>query len=83
MEHVILFGSWASRVAGVEGAFSADVDVLLVGSPNKLDAFDVAEELGDRLGREVQVTVMTQAQWNASEDRFVRDIKAKPFLEVA
>jgi hypothetical protein len=31
--HVVIYGSWAARYAGIDGPPPADVDVLLVGNP--------------------------------------------------
>lgn len=83
VEHVVIFGSWVARMEGGPGPFPGDVDVLLVGHADRLEAYEAAEELSEEIGREVQVTLMDPSQWEQGDDGLVRDIKSKPLLEVA
>ncbi|MDR0626310.1 MAG: winged helix-turn-helix domain-containing protein [Bifidobacteriaceae bacterium] len=82
LERLVLFGSWAARMAGVPGPFPADVDVLVVGSATQLDAIGRAIDAGERIGREVNASVVSPQRWAAASDGFVADVKSKPFIEL-
>jgi len=82
VEHVVVFGSWAARAAGAPGRFPGDVDVLVIGRVNQLDAIERGIDAGERIGREVNVTVVTPERWQAGDDGFVADIQSKPYLEI-
>jgi hypothetical protein len=60
-EQVFIFGSWAARYAGEVGPAPNDVDVLLVGTPDRDQAYEAAQRAQDRLGREVNVTLRAPA----------------------
>ena len=77
---LIIFGSWAARICGQPGRFPGDVDVLVVGSASRLAAIDCAITASERIGREVNVTVVTAQRWTEASDGFIADIKSKPYL---
>ena len=83
LEHLIIFGSWASRLAGIHGPFPGDIDVLLVGADlSKLDAYRAAEAARARIGREVNPTVVSPKRWAEAKDGFIQEIKSQPFVEL-
>jgi len=52
-----IFGSWVARYAGVAGERPVgDIDLLVVGTPDRDEVVRAAGLAADRLGREVQVT---------------------------
>lgn len=77
-----LFGSWAARYEGEEGPPPGDVDVLLVGHPDRDAVHDRALRAERRLGRPVNVAIRTSVSWDAEEDGFVRQVKASPLVSV-
>ncbi len=83
LEHLLIFGSWASRLSGVHGPFPGDIDVLLVGADvSKLDAYRRAESARARIGREVNPTVVSPERWASADDGFIQEIKSQPFVEL-
>lgn len=82
VDEVFLFGSWAARYLGEPGRAPADVDVLVVGAPDR-DAVDLAgQRATERLGREVNVTIRSQKWWEAGTDGFHREVKRRPLVPV-
>ena len=77
-----LFGSWAARYAGDRGPAPRDIDVLVVGQPDR-DALD--EVIGSaerRLARPVQVTIRRRSWWNKGDDSFRKEIARRPLVEL-
>ena len=83
IEAAYVFGSWAARLAGERGPPPGDVDLLVVGHPD-LDALEAAvREAEASLGREVQPTVASPAEWEAARSPLLRTIKKRPLVPVA
>jgi hypothetical protein len=82
IEQAFLFGSWAARYAGESGPAPHDVDVLLIGSPDRDSAYDAARRAEHRLGREVNVTIRTVDNWRVATDGFTSQLRASPLLEL-
>lgn len=82
VDAVMLFGSWAARYLGEGGRAPNDIDVLVIGSPDR-DAVDDAAERAERvLGMPVQATVRSRAQWAAARDGFLQSVKDRPIVVV-
>jgi biotin operon repressor/predicted nucleotidyltransferase len=82
LEHAYLFGSWAARYAGEPGDAPDDVDVLLVGAPDRGEVYRIALDLTDVLGREVNPTIVSRERWDSSEEGFIREVKSSPLVEL-
>jgi predicted nucleotidyltransferase len=52
-EQVVILGSWAARHHGRPGRVPADLDVLVIGEPDRADAYNAADRVQRRLGMEV------------------------------
>jgi DNA-binding transcriptional ArsR family regulator len=75
-------GSWAARFHGEMGKSPGDVDVLIVGRPDR-GAVDAAlDGLEARLGREVNVTYVSPQRWAGTDDPFVTTVRARPLVEL-
>ena len=82
VEAAYLFGSWAARYAGVEGPAPHDIDVLVIGQPDR-DVLDAAiAPAEERLARQVQVTVRRRAWWNHGDDAFRHEIAKRPLVRL-
>jgi hypothetical protein len=60
----------------------ADIDVLVVGMPDRDDLDEAAERAGRRLGREVNVTVRSPQWWDGGQDGFHVEVTARPLVPV-
>jgi len=81
-ELVAIFGSWAARYDGEGGPPPGDIDVLLVGQPDRDDVYDAAERAQRRLGRPVNTTIVSLARWAAEDEPFVKQVKHRPLVKV-
>jgi biotin operon repressor/predicted nucleotidyltransferase len=75
-----LFGSWAARYEGERGDAPVDVDVLLVGSPDRGEVYGVARALTDVLGREVNPTIVSFERWESEDEGFIREVKSSALV---
>jgi DNA-binding transcriptional ArsR family regulator len=82
-DHVYIFGSWAARYQGEQGLPPGDLDVLVVGSPDRDEVYEAALQVERRLRREVNATVRSEAAWKAARDGFVRQVRSSPLIRVA
>lgn len=81
-ESVSIFGSWAARYEGEPGRPPGDVDVLLVGRPDRDETYEAAERAQRRLGRPVNTTAVTPERWAAADEPFIREVKRRPLVIV-
>jgi len=82
VDEAFIFGSWAARYLGVSGPDPADVDLLIVGTPARRAVARITGELSERLGREVNATIVSAERWERPSEAFVRDVKRGPLVEL-
>jgi predicted nucleotidyltransferase len=77
-----LFGSWAARYEGEPGRSPADLDVLVIGAPDRDELDDAAQRAEGRLAREVNVTIRSPTWWREGNDGFHADVTRRPLVPV-
>lgn len=78
-----LFGSWAARYLGVEGQRPVeDIDVLVLGEPDRDVLYERVEKSATRLGRPVQVTIRHDDWLAAGEGSFHDTIVSRPMVPI-
>jgi AraC-like DNA-binding protein len=77
------YGSWAARRLGEPGAAPRDVDVVVVGTTSQDRLLEAGEIAGRRLHREVNITRIAPAVWDAGRDPFVKTLKARPLVPIS
>lgn len=82
VERAFLYGSWAARHLGEPGEAPRDVDVLIVGSPDRRALARLARELGRQLGHDLNPTVVPVANWDAKSSGFLRSLARGPLVEI-
>jgi len=82
IEDAYLFGSWAARYAGQQGRAPADIDVLVIGEPDRDELDEAAQRAGSRLAREVNVTVRSPRWWRDGGDGFHDEVTRRPLVPV-
>jgi predicted nucleotidyltransferase len=76
-----VFGSWAARWSGEEGPRPVgDIDLLVLGDPDRDVLYAAAAEAGRRLGREVQVTIREPGWLEAGSDAFHDTVVSRPLV---
>ncbi len=82
IEATYLFGSWAARYKGESGPAPGDIDVLVIGRPDRDDLDEAAQRAGSRLAREVNVTVRSAQWWRDGGDGFHAEVTRRPLVPV-
>lgn len=82
IEAIYVYGSWAARYQGEPGPAPNDIDILVIGRPDRDEVYDAARRAQQRLGREVNVTQRTRKQWDAATDGFSEQVRSSPMVEV-
>jgi hypothetical protein len=82
VERIFIYGSWAARYAGEQGPAPHDVDVLLIGQPDRDAVYEAVRRAEERLGREVNVTIRDAERWKNAADGFTRQLRSSPLVEI-
>jgi predicted nucleotidyltransferase len=78
-----VYGSWAARHAGETGTRPVgDIDVLVLGSPDRTDLYSAAHRAEQRVGREVQVTVRAAGWIERGDGTFHATVTSRPMLRL-
>jgi len=75
LDAAFVFGSWAERYAGRPGPTPGDIDVLLIGQPDRDQAYALAEEAGRIIGLEVSIVIRSPEAWASSDEGFLRGLR--------
>ena len=81
-----IFGSWAARYQGEEGPAPGDIDLLVIGEEQNLNVDRVYEAVriaSERLGREVNVTILNEDEWRNDHTGFLDTIRERPLLRLS
>ena len=82
VEGLFIYGSWAARYAGEQGPAPRDVDVLLIGEPDRDAVYEATRRAEERLGHEVNVTIRDAERWKNAADGFTRQLRSSPLVEI-
>lgn len=75
IDAAFIYGSWAARHAGEPGPDPADIDVMIVGTPSRAAVARALGPLAERLGREVNETIVSAERWRNADEAFIRQVK--------
>jgi len=83
VDEVYVFGSWAARWHGEPGARPVgDIDVLVLGQPDRNEVYAAAHQLDLDLGRDVQVQIRATDWLRSGTGSFHDTVAARPLLRV-
>ena len=80
VEGAFIFGSWASRYAGELGEAPGDIDLLILGGPDRRKLARLCREASEELGLEVRPTVLAKEDWDSDTTGFIRSVKEQPLV---
>jgi DNA-binding transcriptional ArsR family regulator len=78
-----IYGSWAARHEGQAGQRPVgDIDVLILGAPDRDPLYAAISTAEDRLGRPVQATIRHPAWLDSGTGAFHDTVTSRPLLEL-
>lgn len=80
VDAAFIYGSWASRYAGERGEAPGDIDLLILGTPDRRKLARLCREASEELGFEVNPTVLSHEDWDSDATGFIRSIKEQPLV---
>lgn len=80
--HLLIYGSWAARYRGESGPPPNDLDVLVVGTPNRTEVYEAAEAVERRTGLPVNPVIASATRWVDDGDPLMTQIRSSPTVEV-
>lgn len=78
IREAFIFGSWADLAQ----SSPADIDVLVVGEPDVGKVYDAVSAVEAELGRPVNVTIRSPAEWVNADGVFERGVKSGPRVDL-
>lgn len=83
IEGAYIFGSWAARHAGTPGERPVgDIDVLVLGAPDRDELYDAVAPAERRLGRPVEITVRASDWLRSGSGSFHDTVTSRPMLRL-
>ena len=80
IDAVVIFGSWAARYHGRPGPPPNDVDVLVLGDPDRADVYDAADRAQQLLELPINPVIRPATRWTAGTDPLIQQVKASPLV---
>lgn len=82
IDEAYVYGSWAARYHGEPGPPPHDIDLLIVGRPDRDDIDAALHEPERELGREINVTYVSPPKWAEASEPFLRTVKERPLVRL-
>jgi predicted nucleotidyltransferase len=79
IDRAFIYGSWARSEHGQPGQPN-DIDVMVIGTPDLPALFERARAVENRIGHQIHVTVLTQAEWDADDTGFLHTVRNGPIV---
>ena len=80
VDEAYVYGSWAARISGEPGPDQADIDVLVIGRPDRAALYDASTAASERLSRDLNIRSISRAVWDSGEDAFVQTLRSRPLV---
>ena len=79
-----VYGSWAARYQGQVGLRPVgDIDVLILGAPDRDQLYSALSDAEQRLGRPVQATIRDAGWLESGTGSFHDTVASRPILQLA
>jgi DNA-binding transcriptional ArsR family regulator len=79
-----IYGSWAARHSGQPGQRPVgDIDVLVLGKPDRDQLYEAVGKAERRLGRQIQATVRDADWLSSGSGSFHESVTSRPMLKLA
>lgn len=79
IEEAFIYGSWADPSERAP----ADIDLLVIGSPDVGEIYDAVSAIEGNIGRPINVTVRSTTEWAEADGAFERAVRSGPRIELS
>jgi DNA-binding MarR family transcriptional regulator len=83
LEQAFLYGNYAAYLKKERASDSPEIDLLLVGYVNRIEASNAAKRVEGYLDRSVNVKFVGSQEWETSSSDFVVAVKQRPHFRLA
>ncbi|MEN9715706.1 MAG: hypothetical protein RJA35_1173 [Actinomycetota bacterium] len=80
LQQAFIHGEWAARLAQIPGPIPTDLDLILVGNMNRIDASRALAKAEKVIGKTINVQFASNFDWERDGSDFIREIKSRPLL---
>lgn len=81
IDHAYIYGSWAARASGEAGQRPVgDIDVLVLGKPDRDALYAAASNAEQRLGRSIQITIRASDWLITGSGTFYDTVARRPMI---
>ena len=81
VESAFIFGSFAARMNGVEGATPNDIDVMIVGEPDAGAIYDACQQVEAAVRRPVNPVITTREEFD-DDSGFHQQVRESPIVPI-
>jgi len=78
IREAFIFGSWADPAQ----LAPADIDVLVIGEPDVGAVYDAVSTVEAEVGRPINVTIRSPAEWENADGAFEQALRSKPRVDL-
>ena len=82
LEQAYLYGNYAAYLKKQKASDSPEIDLLLVGYVNRIEASNAAKRVEGYLDRAVNVKFVGSQEWVTSSSDFVAEVKKRPLVQM-
>jgi DNA-binding MarR family transcriptional regulator len=82
LEQAFLYGNYAAYLKREKASDSPEIDLLLVGYVNRIEASNAAKRVEGYLDRSVNVKFVGSQEWKLGSSDFVTEVKSRPLLDL-
>ena len=82
LEQAYLYGNYAAYLKKEKASDSPEIDLLLVGYVNRIEASNAAKRVEGYLDRAVNVKFVGSQEWETSSSDFVVEVKKRPLFKL-
>jgi DNA-binding transcriptional ArsR family regulator len=82
VSQLLVYRSWAARYRGEPGPPPNDLDVLVVGRPDRAAVYRAADAVEERTGLTVNPVIASAKRWNDASDPLIAQIKSSPTVVI-
>ena len=83
LEQAYLYGNYAAYLKKEKPSDSPEIDLLLVGYVNRIEASNAAKRVEGYLERAVNVKFVGSQEWETSSSDFVAEVKNRPLFKLS